>query len=136
MALSNLTLLSQGNAPNIAVTPYGIPPTVAPGSGNMDNEVGFNVLGYTTGNTNVLVFRVVDWFNTSSALALSRDNLSITVTDTRTAVPDITTSFYSVDMGMDTVNGADWRLTFNVILRDSTQQSYIFVKGKASKKGG
>ena len=136
MALSNLTLINRGTSPNISITPYTNPPTVEPGSGNMENEVSFSVLGYTTGNANVLVFLVVDSLFTSSALALSRDNLTINVKDTRTTSASIITTFYSVDMGLDSVNGADWRLPFYTTLRDMTTQDYIFVKGKASKKGG
>ena len=132
MALSNLTFLNQGDSPNIAVTGYLYPPTSS--GGNLETEVGLTIMGYATNNNHLIVFSVFDSAFTQSALSLKSDNSSINLTDTADSDRTTTRSWYSIDMGLDTVNGADWSLKFNITLKDLTTPSFIFVKGKPTEK--
>lgn len=130
MALSNLTFLNSGTSPNVAFTSFLYPPTTS--GGNLENELELSIAGYATSNNHLIVFSVFDTAYTQSSLSLKSDNSSINLTDTRTSNNYSNRSWYTVDMGTDTVNGSDWSLKFNITLKDLTTPSFIFVKGKST----
>lgn len=132
MALSNLKFLNTGGSPNIAVTGFLNPPTSS--GGNLEGEVGLSIAGYATDNNHLIVFSVYDSAYTSSSVSLKSDNSSINLVDSLDNDRSTNFSWYSVDMGLDTVNGGDWSLKFNIVLKDTTTPSYIFVKGKSTER--
>ena len=132
MALSNLTFLNNGIAPNLSYFSFNYPPTSS--GGNLESEIRLSVIGYSQSNANVLIFSVYDSPRTQSALSLNSDKSSINLTDSADNDTNTVTSWYSVDMGTNVVTGTDWNLKFNVTLKDMTTPSYIFVKGKPTEK--
>lgn len=131
MGLSSLTFIDEGKLPN-DITAFTNPPIVAPGSGNLDNEIVLNILGYQSSNPNVLIFEVIDSSGVSSMLTLNNDENAIHVVNGVSPSRDPVTDYYSVDVGMNTVSGGDWSLDFNVSLNDGETAPYIFVKGKTT----
>ena len=132
MALSNLTFLNSGVSPNIEVTGFLNPPTSS--GGNLENELELTVAGYAKSNNHLIVFSVFDTAYTQSSLSLNSDNLSVNLTDSRNSNNYSNRNWYSIDMGLDTVNGGDWSLKFNITLKDLTTPSFIFVKGKSTER--
>lgn len=132
MALSNLRFLNNGDSPNIGVTGYLNPPTAS--GGNLESEVSLSIGGYASNNNHLIVFSVLDSPNTGSSLSLKSDNSSVNLVDSLDNDRNSTRSWYSIDMGLDTVNGGDWSLQFNITLKDTTTPSYIFVKGKSTER--
>jgi hypothetical protein len=132
MALSNLTFLNNGIAPNISYFSFNYPPTSS--GGNLESEIRLSIIGYSQSNANLLVFSVYDGPRTQSALSLKSDNESINLTDTADNETSTVTSWYSIDMGTNVVTGTDWSLKFNITLKDLTTPSFVFVKGKPTGK--
>jgi len=132
MALSNLTFLNSGLSPSVAFTSFLNPPTTS--GGNLENELELSIAGYANSNNHLIVFSVFDTAFTQSSLSLKSDNSSIDLTDTRTSNNYSNRSWYTVDMGTDTVSGSDWSLKFNITLKDLTTPSFVFVKGKPTEK--
>lgn len=132
MALSNLTFLNNGIAPNISYYSFNYPPTSS--GGNLESEIRLSIIGYSQSNANLIIFSVYDSPRTQSALSLKSDNASINLTDTADNETSTVTSWYSIDMGTNVVTGTDWSLTFNITLKDLTTPSFVFVKGKPTQK--
>ena len=132
MALSSLTNLGT-NSPT-GLSSYSPAPTGSLKSGNLEGQVGFAVVGFLTRDQNTLVFKVNTTANVLSTLSLSTDNKSIVVTDTAQGQSAASTEYYSVNMGLNTVNGGDWTLTIGTTLLDGTSASYVFVKGKPTER--
>ena len=132
MGLSSLSFIDEGIQPS-DFTVYPIPPKPASGNGSLDGEITISILGYQTGNPNVIIFQVQDSAGTSSALTLNGDNSGINVVDAISTNRSPITDYYSVDTGLNTVSGGDWSLAFNVSLRDGKTAPFKFVKGKPTE---
>ena len=132
MGLSSLTFIDAGVMPT-NYTRFPIAPRTAPGNGSLDGEISLNIIGYQTGNPNVIIFVVQDTAGTSSTLTLNGDDSGINLVDAISADGNPVSDYYSVDMGLNTVSGPDWTLSFNVTLRDGKTAPYKFVKGKPTE---
>ena len=131
MALSALTFLNQGTQPNVPYTAYPAtdPPRGNLNSGNLENQVSFQQVGYLSANQNVFIFQVNTGPQTISVLSLNSDRTAIILVNGPGTNPSAVTNFYSIDMGSNSVTNA-WTLMLNITLKDLTTPSYIFVKGK------
>ena len=132
MALSNLTFLNNGIAPNVTYFSFNNAPTSS--GGNLESEIRLSIIGYSQSNANLIIFSVYDGPRTQSVLSLKSDKASINLTDTADNETSTVTSWYSIDMGTNVVSGTDWSLKFNITLKDLTTPSFIFVKGKPTEK--
>ncbi len=129
MALSSLTFL--GTAPPGANYCTYFAPGVAPGrltQGSLENEVSFGNLGYTNQNQNVLVFSVTASANTTAAISLNPDGTAINIDDQAGSNSGQVINYYSVNLGMNSVTGGGWSLTFNAKTKDKKTGSWVFVK--------
>lgn len=131
MGLSSLNFINQGIMPS-NITTYTNPPRPAPGNGSLEGEIALGILGYQTGNPNIVMFQVQDSAGTTSTLTINTDNSGINIVDAISANGTPITDYYSVDVGVNTVSGGDWSLAFSVSLRDGKTAPFKFVKGKTT----
>lgn len=135
MALSSLTSLGN-SAPGAGYYTEFIPPI--PGrltQGELEDQVSFGLLGYTNLNQNVVVFSVTLTTYTTATLSLNADGSAVIVEDLDGSNSLGYTSYYSVDLGENSVTGGGWNLTFNAELKDKKTGTWVFVKSSTDPEG-
>jgi hypothetical protein len=128
MRLSSLTFIGSSAPTAGYYTPFSPPVPGRLSQGTLEDQVWFGLLGYTTINPNVVVISIGTAANTSAGVNISDDGTSIEVEDVAGSNGLPLTNYYTVNMGMNSVTGGGWTLTFNAETKDKKSGTWVFVK--------